>query len=355
MRDMRSEAAAEATAPKPLDASAVQPAPRIRGRKRGALLSLLVSGGLIFLLYRNLNLRQVGEALLTADRLWLIISIGMIVPITLLRAIRFFWVAPAGALPGIGEAFKLTLVSSALNVFVPAKAGDLIKSYFVARRSDTSTGVAIAIIVYERLCDMFGLIFWCLLGWFVGRPEVTSLPGAFWLLLGMLGAMCGVLISSERAAAMWRTLMMRMIPDGKLRKLRQLAVGWPDLLEVLRTRRKWIVPFSLLLWLGHLFQIWLFTVALSLDVPFTVCASLSAIALMAGQLPLTLAGLGTRDVALVVLLAPYMAPESAAAMGVLISTRNFLPPLIGIPLMRPYLATVVDEARRWRRATERVE
>ena len=335
-----------------IESSAPATPTRVRGRKRGALLSLLVSGGLIYLLYRTLNLRQVGEALLTADRVWLVVSIAMIVPITALRAIRFFWVAPAGALPGMKESFKLTLVSSALNVFVPAKAGDLIKSYFVAKRGHTSTGVAIAIIVYERLCDMFGLIFWCLVGWFVGRPEVTSLPLAFWLLLGGVGVLCGILITSEWAAAMWRSLMMRLIPDGKLRKLRQLAVGWPDLLEVLRPRRKWIVPFSLLLWLGHLFQIWLFTVALSLSVPFTVCASLSAIALMAGQLPLTLAGLGTRDVALVVLLAAYVAPESAAAMGVLISTRNFIPPLIGIPLMRPYLATVVEEARRWRRSTE---
>ena len=176
--------------------SAASPAPaRVKGRKRGALLSLLVSGGLLYLLYRTLNLRQVGDALLTADRFWLVVSIGMILPITALRAIRFFWVAPAGALPGIGEAFKLTLVSSALNVFVPAKAGDLIKSYFVARRSETPTGVAIAIIVYERLCDMFGLIFWCLLGWFVGQPEVTSLPLAFWALLGMVGALCGILIS----------------------------------------------------------------------------------------------------------------------------------------------------------------
>jgi hypothetical protein len=137
MRDVRSQTLE----------SAVQAPPRVRGRKRGALLSLLVSGGLIFFLYRTLNLRQVGEALLTADRLWLVISIGMILPITALRAIRFFWVAPAGALPGFGEAFKLTLVSSALNVFVPAKAGDLIKSYAIAKRSDTSTGVAIAIIV----------------------------------------------------------------------------------------------------------------------------------------------------------------------------------------------------------------
>jgi uncharacterized protein (TIRG00374 family) len=342
------------------DAAAPTAPTRVRGRKRGALLSLLVSGGLIYLLYRTLNLRQVGEALLTADRLWLVISIAMILPITALRAIRFFWVAPAGALPGLGEAFRLTLVSAALNVFVPAKAGDLIKSYFVAKRGHTTTGVAIAIIVYERLCDMFGLIFWCLLGWFVGRPEVTSLPTAFWLLLGGLGALCGVLILSETAAGLWRALRMRTIPEGgararKLRKVRQLAVGWPDLLEVLRSRRQWIVPFSLLLWFAHLFQIWLFTITLSLHVPFTVCASLSAIALMAGQLPLTVAGLGTRDVALVVLLAAYVAPESAAAMGVLISTRNFLPPLIGLPFMRPYLASVVDDARRWRRGAEQTQ
>ena len=78
---MRSEAAPPRHGAKALDATRT-PAPRIRGRKRGALLSLLVSGGLIFLLYRTLNLRQVGEALLTADRIWLVISIGMILPIT---------------------------------------------------------------------------------------------------------------------------------------------------------------------------------------------------------------------------------------------------------------------------------
>jgi uncharacterized membrane protein YbhN (UPF0104 family) len=99
----------------------------------------------------------------------------------------------------------------------------------------------------------------------------------------------------------------------------------------------------------------MFTLALSVGIPFTVCASLSAVALMAGQLPFTFAGLGTRDVALVVLLARYMAPESAAAMGILIATRGFLPPLIGAPMMWPYLSSVVEEARRWRRQVVQVE
>jgi hypothetical protein len=46
-----------------------------------------------------------------------------------------------------------------------------------------------------------------------------------------------------------------------------------------------------------------------------------------------------------------MTPESAAAMGVLISTRGLLPPLMGLPIMRPYLSSAVEDARRWREKT----
>jgi hypothetical protein len=96
-------------------------------------------------------------------------------------------------------------------------------------------------------------------------------------------------------------------------------------------------------------------VALSVSIPFTVSASLSAVALMAGQIPLTFAGLGARDVALVVLLARYMTPEMAAAMGLLISTRGLLPPLLGLPVMRPYLSSTIDDARTWRRRMDAIQ
>lgn len=82
-------------------------------------------------------------------------------------------------------------------------------------------------------------------------------------------------------------------------------------------------------------------------IPFTVSASLSAVALMVGQLPFTFAGLGSRDVALVVLLARSSTPELAAAMGVLMTTWALLPPLMGLPIMRPYLSSAVEDARVW--------
>jgi hypothetical protein len=171
--------------------------------------------------------------------------------------------------------------------------------------------------------------------------------------IGGVGALCAVLISSERAALLVQT-MTAMLPDRRLRKLHELVTGWSSLLRLLRGRRRWIVSYSLVLWLTHLFQLWLFTVALGLGIPFTVSASLSAVALMAGPLPFTFAGLGARDVALVVLLAGYTTPELAAAMGVLISTRGLLPPVMGLPIMRPYLASVVEDARVWRRRAAQV-
>jgi uncharacterized protein (TIRG00374 family) len=319
------------------------------GRYRTGLISLLASAVLLAVLYRSMDLRLIGDALLRAGPLWLLLSVAAILPITVLRAARFLWVAPPGALPGLGEALRLTLVASALNVFVPAKAGDLVKGYFVATRGGTSAGVSLALVVYERLCDLLGLVLWCVLGYFIARPRVAILGAPFWSVLGVAGAVCAVLILSERAAGLIRRLVLGVPVSGRLRKLLALAQGWPDLLVLLRRRRRWIVLLSLGLWLAHLSQIWLFTVALSADVPFWVSASLSAVALMAGQLPFTLAGLGARDMALVVLMSGYMAPESAAAMGILIATRGLVPALLGLPFTWPMVSSMLGDARLWRR------
>jgi len=326
-----------------------------RKQYRTGLVSLIASGLLLGFLYSRLDVRLIAQALLRADRLWLAISISIILPITLLRAARFLWVAPAGALTGIGEALRLTLVASALNLFAPAKAGDLIKGYAVAKRSATSPGVSLALVIYERLCDLFALIFWCVLGWTIGQPLSGRLDAPFWLLLGICGAGCAILLLSDRAAETVRAIVTRVRPRGRLGALLTLAEGWPDLLLLLRRRRRWIVLISLGLWLAHLFQIWLFTVALSTQVPFFVCASLSAVALMAGQMPFTLAGLGARDVALVLLMSPYMPSESAAALGILIVTRGLIPALIGMPFTWPYLSSVLGDVRLWRRGTEPIE
>ena len=319
------------------------PRPAVRWRPRGArLFSLALSAAILAALYRSIDVRLIVRDLRAVDRGWLLASVGMIVPITLLRAIRFYLVAPRGTMPGIGEALRLTLVSSAANVFLPAKSGDLIKSYFLANGRWPSAAVSVAVVVYERLCDLVGLIAWCALGWFIARPDVSGVSPVLWPLLGLFGAVCGVLVSSEKVARLGSALVERILA-GRWQRVQTLANGWPALFQALGRRRGGVILLSLLLWLVHVIQIWMFTVTLSIRIPFTVCVSLTAVALMIGQLPFAFAGLGARDVALVVLMRGYVRPESAAALGLLIATRNLLPPLAALAIVRPYVARLASD------------
>ena len=318
------------------------PPSTFRWRPRGAsLVSLALSAAILAALYRSIDVRLIVRDLRSVDKVWLVISVGMIVPITVLRAIRFYLVAPPGTMRGIGEAIRLTLVSSAANVFLPAKSGDLIKSYFLANGRWASVGISVAVVVYERLCDLFGLITWCALGWFLARPDVSGVPPLLWPVLGIFGALCGVLISSAQVARLGSSLAARVLA-GRWQRVQTLADGWPGLFQALGRRRVGVILLSLLLWLVHVIQIWMFTVTLSIQIPFTVCVSLTAVALMIGQLPFAFAGLGARDVALVVLMRGYVRPESAAALGLLIATRNLLPPLAALSIVRPYVARLAS-------------
>ena len=329
------------------------PPSTFRWRPRGAsLVSLALSAAILAALYRSIDVRLIVRDLRSVDKVWLVISVGMIVPITVLRAIRFYLVAPPGTMRGIGEALRLTLVSSAANVFLPAKSGDLIKSYFLANGRWASVGVSVAVVVYERLCDLFGLITWCALGWFLARPDVSGVPPLLWPVLGIFGALCGVLISSAQVARLGSSLAARVLA-GRWQRVQTLADGWPALFQALGGRRVGVILLSLLLWLVHVIQIWMFTVTLAIRIPFTVCVSLTAVALMVGQLPFAFAGLGARDVALVVLMRGYMRPESAAALGLLIATRNLLPPLAALAIVRPYIARLASDVGLGVRADSR--
>ncbi|NJL29669.1 MAG: UPF0104 family protein, partial [Thermoanaerobaculia bacterium] len=97
---------------------------------------------------------------------------------------------------------------------------------------------------------------------------------------------------------------------------------------------------SLGLWWLHLVQIWLFTFALGAPVPYLANLALAPLAICAGLLPLTLAGIGTRDAALIFLYRPYLDPATGAALGWLCTARYLVLALAGLPFVHRYLGAV---------------
>lgn len=97
---------------------------------------------------------------------------------------------------------------------------------------------------------------------------------------------------------------------------------------------------SIFIWFLHLLQIWMFILALRAWCPFVANLALSPLAILAGLLPLTFAGVGTRDAALVVFYAPYFGAPTGAALGLLCTARYVLPALGGMPFASRYLTAV---------------
>lgn len=314
------------------------------GENRGKIIALLFSLILIAIIYSQLDLPTLWQTIKSANMYYLFFSILLSGPITLLLALRFMLAIPKPMNLTYKETVKLTLVASAFNKFLPAKSGDLVKSFFVTNQGNTTTGVALSIIAYERFCDLFSVVLFCVIGMWLLPP--IPIPPLVWLLLILLLIFTIVMITSRKSAIWLYEILHDYLHLGKFERLSRISQGWPELHTQLLGRRRIIILISIFIWFVSLIQMWLFTLVVSEQVPLFASFSIFSLALFASQMPFTFAGLGVRDAVLIILLSKYMSAESAAFIGVLSALRGILPALASLLVARPYLVIVSNEIKR---------
>jgi uncharacterized protein (TIRG00374 family) len=135
----------------------------------------------------------------------------------------------------------------------------------------------------------------------------------------------------------------RLAPAKARAKLEQLRLAWREMHDCFwrdRARLALVSATSVFIWFLHLLQIWMFILALRAHTPFLANLALAPLAILAGLLPLTLAGIGTRDAALILFYHPYLNAPAAAALGILCTMRYLLPALGGLPFISRYLPSL---------------
>ncbi|MBF1999515.1 MAG: flippase-like domain-containing protein [Synechococcales cyanobacterium M58_A2018_015] len=312
------------------------------------LISILVSGLILTAIYWQIDFAGLIQVFRNSNPVWMAVSLGMVVPITLITAWRLQQLMPVSGRLGFGEANTLILAASVLNMVLPSKMGDIAKAYFMRDRGHLSGSLALSLVVFEKACDMLSLLLWCAFGlllyprhdWLFGLMTICVAAG---LVLGIL------LLSFPRFARLFFRLGQIIAPKALRAKLGKLSYSWQEMHDYFwRDKRHLlvIVVTSIAIWLLHLLQIWLFILALNAWVPFLVNLALSPLAILAGLLPLTFAGVGTRDAALIAFYQPYFDAPTAAALGLLCTSRYLLPAVGGIPFLNHYLATLNTAQRQ---------
>lgn len=298
------------------------------------LLGLLVSAAILALLYVFVDVRALAQAARSADPGWLVAGVLLVVPLTLLTAWRFTLLVHERDL-GFAESNRLILAASTLNLVLPSKLGDLAKGHVLARRHAVKPSLAYSIVVLEKALDMASLLVWGVFGLLVvgsARPVMLL----FLLPVGGLLAALMLLVGPFRILPWFLRSFGRFLPGRLEAAARAFAASWDELVDWFWRspgRAGFVSVLSVAIWGAHLFQFWLFCQALGGDVPLLENAAFATLSILAGLLPFTFAGVGTRDAAIVFFYAPYLSAGAAAFLGILATLRYILPAIGGVPFV----------------------
>ncbi len=202
----------------------------------------------------------------------------------------------------LGRFITLYYVGMFFNLFLPTSmGGDVVRAWHLgAPRS--ARGLALVSVISERFSGLLALL---LVASLAAAWNPAGLPDwSLWLVWGL--SACGVL---GVIALPWL---------GRFHaKLQALAQG---LSLYQGHRRLWLAGFglSIVVQVAGIVEVWLLGLALDVPASFLVFAVAAPLVVLFTMLPLTLNGVGVREGALVLLLAPAgVASAEALALGVL--------------------------------------
>jgi uncharacterized protein (TIRG00374 family) len=242
---------------------------------------LAVAAVLVALFLRNVDLWRVVREIEHARPEWIAISLASMFVNLAIRSIRWqYLLEPLGRV-SFGNAFRATAVGFAASTVLPARAGEVIRPYFLARHEKMSVSGAFATIILERLLDTVTVLMMLASFIFVFDTHLSlSNPVAVNWLKGIgvvaastaLAALAVLFILAGDPARLGRAIerLARVIPRFAA-MLARLAEGFARGLAAIRSPRRLLVAlvWSFPLWLSIAFGIWAGAVAFGLAVPFT--------------------------------------------------------------------------------------
>jgi uncharacterized protein (TIRG00374 family) len=250
------------------------------------VIVLAVAVGLVALFLRNVDLWRVATDIVRAQPEWLALSLATMFLNLAIRALRWqYLLEPLGA-TSFASAFRATAVGFAATAILPARAGEVIRPYFLARHERhgermSATG-AFATIILERLLDIITVL--VLLASYVfifGRDHGATNPMLFAWLKG-LGAMAAlgslvalavlfVLAGNPERLRTSMERLARVLPSALAALIARIAEKFARGLGAIRRPSRLIgaLLWSFPLWLCIAVGIWSVAVAFQLAVPFT--------------------------------------------------------------------------------------
>ena len=313
-----------------------------------ALVVLALTGGLLAFFLRSADLGQVWLELRAGDPVWLGVTFVATSMLYVMKAVRWrLLLRPVGTVR-FASALQATIIGFGLSALLPARPGEVVRPYVLARREGVSASAAFATVLLERLLDLVAVLLLfggCLVlfgggvrGAGSGLLRAVEFGGAVSAVaalaaLGMAFAMAG------RPEILERTLdgVRRFLPRRLGEAVKRLASTFTAGLGVVRQPQALAgaLAWSLLTWFVTALTVWTVALAYRLSIPLAG-SFVILVLLMVGVLVPTPGGIGGFHAAFQLGATTLYAvpPERAAAAAIVLHAITVVPvATVGLVLM----------------------
>jgi len=313
---------------------------------RTALVSVLAIALLAWFL-RNANLADVWRHVRSVRIDLLFAGLGLVASTYWVRVVRWqHLLAPIGP-TRFRTAFRTTVIGFAALSLLPARAGDILRPYLLAKREGLSPPATFATVVLERVLDLVAVI--TMLAVFVwGFSDASTLPprlarpvivsaGIAGITAVVLMVVMWVLASHPERVGRLVYASSRVLPHRIADRLAEFATLFSGGFAAARTPTSLMMAFlwSFPVWLTIAAQAWVISRAFGIEMPFTGSFLVQAFLVIGVAVP-TPGGVGSFHEAYRFAVTTFFhAPNDAAvAAAIVVHAISFAPVvLVGILFM----------------------
>ena len=254
------------------------------------------------------------------------------------RAIRWqHMLAPIGP-TRFRTVFRSTIIGFGALALLPARAGDLLRPYLVARQEGLSAPATFATIVMERVLDLLAVL--VLLAIYVWSAAASTLIPASLLQPIKISATIALLATAASIGVMWTlathperigglvAAAARVLPGGLATRLGSLVSTFSAGFAMARQPRELAIAvlWSFPLWIVYATEAWLATRAFGIEMPFAGAFLLQGLLVIGVAVP-TPGGVGSYHEAYRIGVTTFFgaSDEAAVAAAIVLHAMSFFP------------------------------
>ncbi len=288
------------------------------GRIWLTLLGIGISAAALWIAVRNVDLATVGQRLADADVRYLLLALVAASVQVYLRTVRWQLLLPMrrdGRRVAARRILPVLLIGYLGNVALPARLGEVVRTYLLSRREGLDSVAVFGTVVLERILDvaalaMFALIVALSIGappWILGAAGLAAVFGLVALVVATAGLPRAVITISDRFDPSAGASSSFRLPGAAT--ILRLAYRFSGGVGGSHSRRAvaGAATLSFLAWPFDALLVWLVSSSINIDISPGAAALISAAAVLSTAVPSAPGYLGTYELA---------AAAAAQAMGV---------------------------------------